>query len=118
MKKFCLKSLEKTFDKINDIQDKIINDEQSIIKIGYKKCNNKSIESILFVLYWCFEEDYKLASDKYYDSINFFSDAYLEGSEWYIGREYTREYFFSQIDDDTKYKFIFMNLFLSSIYKT
>jgi len=117
MKKFNLKSLENTFDKINNIQKTITNNENNIITKTYKTCNNKSIETILFVLYWCFEEDYKLASEKYYDSIDFFSDAYLEGSEWYIGPEYTRDYHYSQLDLDTQYKFVGLVYFMMSIYK-
>ena len=115
MKKFNISSLEKTFDKINDIQKDIIYKEKSIIQLGYNKCNNKSIETILYILWWCFEEDYKIASNEYYSYINDLSDAYLEGSEWYIGREYTREYYFNTLNKDIKYKFIFMIYFLSKM---
>ena len=54
MKKFNLKSLENTFDKIDDIQKDIDNKETSIIKTEYKKYNNKAIETILSVLMMCF----------------------------------------------------------------
>ena len=117
MKKFNLKSLENTFDKINDIQKTITNKENSIVKSTYKKCNNKSIETILYVLFMCFEQDYLNASKEYYDRINFFSDNYLIGSEWYIGPEYTREYHYSQLDLDTQYKFMGLVYFLINLYK-
>jgi len=117
MKRFNLNSLEKTFDKINDITNDINNQEISIIKKGYKKYNNKSIETILYVLFMCFEQDYLYAAEEYYERINFFSEAYLQGSEWYIGPEYTREYHYSQLDLDTQYKFIGFVYFMMSIYK-
>ena len=117
MKKFNLKSLENTFDKIDNIQKNIDNKEKSIIKKEYKKCNNKAIETILSVLIMCFEQDYKNAAGEYYEIINDLSDAYLLGSEWYMGREYTREYYFNSLDESIKYKLIFMIHFLSSIYK-
>ena len=47
MKRFNLNSLEKTFDKIKNISNDINNQENNIIKKGYKKYNNKSIETIL-----------------------------------------------------------------------
>ena len=117
MKKFNLKSLEKTFDNINNLSKEINCDKKSIIKSTYKKCNNKSIETILMTLFMCFEDDYKNASNEYYRAINFFSEAYLEGSEWYIGPEYTREHYFNQLDLDTRYKFTGFVFFLMSIYK-
>ena len=51
MKKFNLKSLEKTFDNINNLSKDINCDKKSIIKSTYKKCNNKSIETILSTLF-------------------------------------------------------------------
>ena len=117
MKKFNLKSLEKTFDNINNLSKNINYDKKSIIKSTYKKCNNKSIETILMTLFMCFEDDYKNASDEYYRAINLFSDNYLLGSEWYIGPEYTREHYFNQLDLDTRYKFTMFVFFLMSIYK-
>ena len=117
MKKFNIKSLENTFDKIDDIQKNIDNKEKSIIKTEYKKCNNKAIETILSVLIMCFEQDYKNASEEYYEIINELSDAYLLGTEWYIGREYTREYYFNNLDKNIQYKYLFIIYFLSSIYK-
>jgi hypothetical protein len=117
MKKFNFKSLENTFDKINDIQKTITNNENSIVKSTYKKYNNKSIETILYVILMCFEQDYLNASKEYYDRINYFSDNYLMGSEWYIGPEYTREYHYSQLDLDTKYKLCGFLLFLINSYK-
>ena len=117
MKKFNLESLEKTFDKINNISNDINNKENNIIKSGYKKYNNKSIETILYVIFMCFEQDYLNAADEYYERINFFSDNYLLGSEWYIGPEYTRDYHYSQLDLDTQYKFVGFVYFLSSIYQ-
>ena len=116
MKKFNLNSLEKTFDKINNIQKNIAKDENNIITKTYKKCNNKSIETILSVLLMCFEEDYKLASEEYYKKINYFSDNYLIGSEWYIGLEYSREYYFNNLDKNIQYKYLGIIYFLSSIY--
>ena len=117
MKRFNLNSLEKTFDKINKISNDINNQENNIIKKGYKKCNNKSIETILYVLFMSFEQDYLTALEEYNERINFFSEAYLQGSEWYIGPEYTRDYHYSQLDLDTQYKFIGFVYFLSSIYE-
>ena len=117
MKRFNLNSLEKTFDKINDITNDINNREISIIKNGYKKYNNKSIETILYVLFMCFEQDYLNSANEYYERINYFSDNYLLGSEWYIGPEYTRDYHYSQLDLNTQYKFIGLIYFLLSIYK-
>ena len=117
MKKFSISSLEKTFDKINNIQKTITNDENNIITKTYKKCNNKSIETILYVLSMCFEQDYQKAADEYYERINVFSDAYLLGSEWYIGPEYTRDYHFNKLDLDTQYKFVGFVYFMMSIYK-
>ena len=115
MKKFNLKSLENTFDKIDNIQKNIDNKEKSIIKKEYKKCNNKAIETILSVLIMCFEQDYLNAAEEYYKIINGLSDTYLLGSEWYMGREYTREYYFNTLNKDIKYKFIFMIFFLSKM---
>ena len=106
MKKFNLKSLENTFNKINDIKKTISNSENSIIKSSYKKYNNKSIETILYVIFMCFEQDYLNVSEEYYKRINYFSDNYLLGSEWYIGPEYTRNYHYSQLDLDIQYKFV------------
>ena len=117
MKKFNLKSLENTFDKINNIQKTITNNENSIVNSTYKKCNNKSIETILYVIFMCFEQDYLNSANEYYSYINYFSDNYLMGSEWYIGPEYTREYHYSQLDLHTQYKFIGLVYFLMSIYK-
>ena len=117
MKRFNLNSLEKTFDKINDITNDINIKENSIIKKGYKKYNNKSIETILYVLFMCFEQDYLNSANEYYERINYFSDNYLLGSEWYIGPEYTRDYHYSQLDLNTQYKFIGLIYFLLSIYK-
>ena len=117
MKKFNLKSLENTFDKINNISKDINNKDFSIIKSTYKKCNNKSIETILYVIFMCFEQDYLNSANEYYSYINYFSDNYLLGSEWYIGPEYTREYHYSQLDLHTKYKFMGLVYFLMSIYK-
>ena len=116
MKKFNFKSLEKTFDKINNISNDINNQENNIIKSGYKKYNNKSIETILYVLFMCFEQDYLNSANEYYERINYFSDNYLLGSEWYIGSEYTRDYHYSQLDLDTQYKFVGFVYFLLSIY--
>ena len=117
MKRFNLNSLEKTFDKIKDISNDINNRENNIIKKGYKKYNNKSIETILYVLFMSFEQDYLNSANEYYDRINFFSDNYLIGSEWYIGPEYTREYHYSQLDLDTKYKLCGFLLFLINSYE-
>ena len=117
MKKFNLKSLEKTFDNINNLSKDINNKDYSIVKSTYKKCNNKSIETILYVLFMSFEQDYLYAAEEYYERINFFSDNYLQGSEWYIGPEYTRDYHFNQLDLDTRYKFTGFVFFLMSIYK-
>jgi len=116
MKKFNLKSLEKTFLKINDLSENINIQENNIIKSGYKKYNNKSIETMLYVLWWCFEEDYKIESEYYYECINNLSDVYLFGSDWYIGPEYSREYYFNTLDLDIQYKFHGCITFLSSIY--
>ena len=77
MKRFNLNSLEKTFDKINDITNDINNREISIIKKGYKKYNNKSIETILYVLFMCFEQDYLNSANEYYERINFFSEMHI-----------------------------------------
>ena len=117
MKKFNLSSLEKTFDKIDNIQKTITNDENLIIKSTYKKCNNTSIETILYVLFMSFEQDYLYAAEEYNERINFFSDNYLIGSEWYIGPEYTCEYHYSQLDLNTKYKLCGFLLFLINSYK-
>ena len=117
MKRFNLNSLEKTFDKINKISNDINNQENNIIKKGYKKCNNKSIETILYVLFMSFEQDYLTALEEYNERINFFSDNYLQGSEWYIGPEYTRDYHYSLLDLDTKYKLCGFIYFLFSIYQ-
>ena len=116
MKKFNLSSLEKTFDKIDNIQKTITNDENLIIKSTYKKCNNKSIETILFFILLCFENEYDKISKEYYEKINFFSEAYLEGSDWYIGPEYTREYYYNQLDLDVRYKYTFLICLLNYMY--
>ena len=117
MKKFNLNSLEKTFDKINNISNDINNKENSIIKSTYKKCNNKSIETILYVIFMYFEQDYLNSANEYYERINFFSDNYLIGSEWYIGPEYTRDYHYSLLDLDTQYKLCGFLLFLINSYE-
>ena len=116
MKKFNIDSLEKTFSNINDLSKNINDKKNNIIKKTYKKCNNKSIETILSVLFMCFEDDYKNASEEYYRAINFFSDNYLIGSDWYIGPEYTREYYYNQLDMDTKFKFTFLICLLNYMY--
>jgi len=90
MKKFNLSSLENKLNDIVKLQKNIDKQENNIIKSGYKKCNNKAIETMLYVLWWCFEEDYKIESEYYYECINNLSDVYLLGSDWYIGPEYTR----------------------------
>ena len=77
MKKFNLKSLNKTFDNINILSKDINNKENSIIKSTYKKCNNKSIETILYVIFMCFEQDYLNSAKEYYDRIDYFSYNYL-----------------------------------------
>ena len=112
MKKFNLDSLEK---KLNNLSNNLLQ-EGDIIKKTYKKYNNKSIETILYFISICFEQDYLNASEEYNERINYFSDNYLLGSEWYIGPEYTRDYHYSQLDLDTQYKFIGLIYFLSSIY--
>lgn len=117
MKRFNLNSLEKTFNKIKDISNDINNRENNIIKYSYKKCNNKSIETILYVIFMCFEQDYFNSANEYNERINFFSDNYLSGSDWYIGPEYTREYHYSQLDLNTKYKLCGFIYFLLSIYE-
>ena len=116
MKKFNIDSLEKTFSNINDLSKNINDKKNNIIKKTYKKCNNKSIETILFFILLCFENDYKNVSDEYYERINFFSDNYLIGSDWYIGPEYTREYYYNQLDMDTKFKFTFLICLLNYMY--
>ena len=70
MKKINFNSLEKTFSNINDLSKNINDKKNNIIKNTYKKCNNKSIETILFFILLCFENDYKNVSDEYYKSIN------------------------------------------------
>ena len=117
MKKFNLSSLNKTFDNINNLSKDINNKDYSIVKSTYKKCNNKSIETILYMIFMCFEQDYLNSANEYYDRINYFSDNYLIGSEWYIGPEYTREYHYSQLDLNTQYKFMGLVYFLINIYK-
>ena len=117
MTKFNLSSLENKLNNIDKLQQNIKEKENNIIKSGYKKCNNKSIETMLYVLWWYFEEDYKIASKYYYECINNLSDAYLLGSEWYIGPEYSREYFFNTLDKDIKHKYFFMISFLTSMYQ-
>jgi len=117
MKKFNLSSLENKLNNIDKLQQNINKQENNIINSGYKKCNNKSIETILYILLWCFEEDYKIASEYYYQCINNLSDTYLKGSEWYIGSEYSREYFFNTLDYNLKQRYFFMILFLTSIYQ-
>ena len=117
MKKFNISSLEKKFNNIDNIQNNIINDEKNFIKISSKKYNNKAIETIISVLLICFEEDYKIAYEYYYSCINDLSDAYLEGSDWYIGPNYTKEYYFNSLNEDIKYKYFFVIFFLLSIYQ-
>ena len=117
MKKFNLSSLENKLNDIEKLQNNIDKQENIIIQSGYKKCNNKAIETMLYVLWWCFEEDYKIASEYYYECIKKLSDNYLLGSEWYIGLEYTREYYFNTLDLDIQYKFYGYISFLSSIYQ-
>ena len=116
MIKFNIKSLEKTFNNIKNLSDDVNSKNKSIIKSTYKKYNNKSIETILSTLFMCFENDYKDASEEYYKAVNFFSETYLEGSEWYIGSEYTRSHHFNKLDIDTRYKFTAFVYFMLSIY--
>ena len=116
MKKFNLDSLEKTFSNINDLSKNINDKKNNIIKKTYKKCNNKSIETILFFILLCFENEYDKISKEYYKSISFFSENYLIGSDWYIGPEYTREYYFNQLDLDVQYKYTFLICLLNYMY--
>uniref|UniRef100_A0A6C0C890 Uncharacterized protein n=1 Tax=viral metagenome TaxID=1070528 RepID=A0A6C0C890_9ZZZZ len=116
MKKFNLDSLEKTFSNINDLSKNINDKKNNIIKKTYKKCNNKSIETILFFILLCFENEYDKISKEYYKNINFFSDNYLIGSDWYIGPEYTKEYYFNQLDLDVQYKYTFLICLLNYMY--
>ena len=113
MKKFNLDFLEK---KINNLSNNLLQ-EGDIIKKTYKKYNKKSIETILYIIFMCFEQDYLNSAKEYNERINYFSDNYLLGSEWYIGPEYTRDYHYSQLDLDTQYKFIGFVYFMMSIYK-
>jgi hypothetical protein len=116
MKNFNLNSLEKTFSNINDLSNNINIKQNNIIKNTYKKCNNKSIESILFFILLCFENEYDKISKEYYKNINNFSEAYLLGSDWYVGTEYTREYYFNQLDLDIQYKYTFLICLLNYLY--
>ena len=67
MKKFDLSSLENKLNDIGELQKNIDEQENNIIKSGYKKCNNKAIETILSVLIMCFEQDYLNAAGEYYE---------------------------------------------------
>ena len=49
MKKFNLSSLENKLNDIGKLQKNINEQENNIIKSGYKKCNNKAIETMLYL---------------------------------------------------------------------
>ena len=49
--------------------------------------------------------------------INELSDAYLLGSEWYIGEEYPFDYFFNTIDQNIKHKIYYFLFFMNTLYQ-
>ena len=108
--KFNINSLEEKLNKIDDSSKKITK------KMG-NFTNKKQIEYVISFFFQLLNYEYHIKKIEYLDLINNLSHNYLLGSEWYIGREYTREYYFNSLDESIKYKLIFMIHFLSSIYK-
>ncbi len=109
---FNINSLEKKFSKINDISQNI---NQSINNYD----NKKKIETIVYTILLVLNYDFNIKKKEYLDLICRFSPAYLWGSEWYIGEDYTFEHYWNEIDLNTKYKFYsflcIMNHFYNSV---
>ena len=103
---------------INSLEEKFNNIDTYSMEIN-KSVNNftnkKQIESVVCFLFLLLKYEYQIEKNKYLDLINSLSYNYLIGSDWYIGEDYTFEYFFYNIDSNLKFKIylflFFMNLF-------
>ena len=108
--KFNIKSLEEKFTKINDISQNI---KQSINNYD----NKKKIETIVYTVLLILNYDFNIKKKEYLDLISQFSPAYLEGSEWYFGEDYTYEHFWDEVDIDSKYKFYTFLFIMNYFYQ-
>jgi len=108
--KFNIKSLEEKFTKINDISQNI---KQSINNYD----NKKKIETIVYTVLLILNYDFNIKKKEYLNLISQFSPAYLSGSEWYIGEDYTYEHFWDNVDDDSKFKFYTFLFIMNYLYQ-
>ena len=108
--KFNIKSLEEKFTKINDISQNI---KQSINNYD----NKKKIETIVYTVLLILNYDFNIKKKEYLNLISQFSPAYLEGSEWYIGEDYTYENFWDEVDHDSKFKFYTFLFIMNHLYQ-
>ena len=108
--KFNINSLEEKFTKINDISNNI---NSSITNYD----NKKKIETIVFVLLLLLNYEFNIKKRDYLELISRFSPAYLWGSEWYIGEDYTFEHFWNDIDESLRLKFSTFLYILNHFYQ-
>jgi len=105
--KFNIKSLEEKFVKISCESKKITKKFNNIE-------NKKNIETIVFTFFTILNYEYNIMKKEYLEIISNLSPAYLIGSDWYIGEDYTFEYFYNKIDKSIKYK-IYAFLFIMNL---
>ena len=108
--KFNIKSLE---EKINNISNESKNISQKLNNIK----NKKTIETIVYTVLLILNYDFNIKKKEYLDLISQFSPAYLEGSEWYIGEDYTYENFWDEVDHDSKFKFYTFLFIMNHLYQ-
>ena len=104
--KFNIKSLEEKFNNISNESKKLDN-----IK------NKKTIETIIYTVLLILNYDFNIKKKEYLNLISQFSPAYLPGSEWYIGEDYTYEHFWDNVDDDSKFKFYTFLFIMNYLYQ-
>ena len=104
--KFNIKSLEEKFNNISNESKKLNNIN-----------NKKTIETIIYTVLLILNYDFNIKKKEYLDLISQFSPAYLEGSEWYIGEDYTYEHFWDNVDHDSKFKFYTFLFIMNYLYQ-
>ncbi len=104
--KFNIKSLEEKFNNISNESKKLDNIN-----------NKKTIENIIYTVLLVLNYDFNIKKKEYLDLISQFSPAYLWGSEWYIGEDYTYEHFWNEVDDDSKFKFYSFLFIMNYLYQ-
>ena len=104
--KFNIKSLEEKFNNISNESKKLNNIN-----------NKKTIETIIYTVLLILNYDFNIKKKVYLDLISQFSPAYLEGSEWYIGEDYTYEHFWDNVEQDSKFKFYTFLFIMNYLYQ-